>query len=143
MIGTALTALSGVDIWRSRHRVIGTSARRLAETTGTSWATTIRPTFHVADPSQAVLDKDDQSDCAFIQAVCNDFNGANIPVDGVWGSATQTAWGNLNDAWNFNQGGCKVFEEHSSTAIWCNHVMANGFADTNANNNVYVDTSGC
>ena len=71
-----------------------------------------------------ILDKQDQSDVFFIQAVRNNFNGAEIGTpDGMWGDHTQTARINLNQAWNFNLQACQVFVEQWATAESLNHVM--------------------
>ena len=44
-----------------------------------------------------------KSDTLFIQAVCNDFNGAELVVDGVWGPKTRTAFDALLSARSLRQ----------------------------------------
>jgi len=91
--------------------------------------------LHVSSHFQTtniVLDKDSCPDTLFIQAVCNNFNSAGLgQPDGAWGSATQTAWENIQAAWNWGSCG-NPFQSHGAYEKWLHRVAYAGFADISA-----------
>jgi len=91
--------------------------------------------IHIDDHTTPVLDKSSKSDTGFVQAVCNNFNGAGLTVDGVWGTSTQEAWRALNKKWGY--GGCDPFSSQLAYSDWCRFVMAHGFRDVGASAAVY------
>jgi len=91
--------------------------------------------IHVDTHATPILDKGSVSDTGFVQAVCNNFNGAGLAVDGRWGSSTQAAFRDLNDTWGY--GGCDPFSSRGAYADWLNFVMAHGFADAPASDAVF------
>lgn len=91
--------------------------------------------IHVDDHTAPILDKSSASDTGFVQAVCNNFNGAGLTVDGAWGTSTQDAWRDLNQTWGYV--GCDPFSSRSAYGDWCNFVMAHGFRDAGAASAVY------
>lgn len=81
--------------------------------------------------SDIVLDKGACSDTVFIQAVCNNFNGAGLTIDGDWGPLTQAAWDDINNAWGW--GGCgSPFSSHTAYEKWLHRVVYAGFSDVGA-----------
>lgn len=98
--------------------------------------------IHVDDARAPVLDKNHESDVVFVQAVCNNFNGAGLTIDGDWGPATQEAWRDLNNAWRYDTRTCDPFTTVSGYRQWLNYVMAHGFADAAARDAIYT-TSEC
>jgi hypothetical protein len=91
--------------------------------------------IHVDTHTTPVLSKSSVADTVFVQAVCNNFNFAGLTIDGSWGTATQDAWRDLNDAWGY--GGCDPFTDEVAYGDWCHFVMAHGFADAPASAAVY------
>lgn len=91
--------------------------------------------IHIDDHTAPILDRSSTSDTVFVQAVCNHFNGAGLPIDGVWGTSTQEAWRDLNRTWGY--GGCDPFSSRSAYGDWLNFVMAHGFRDVSASAAVY------
>jgi len=94
--------------------------------------------IHVEDDRDPVLSKVSASDTVFVQAVCNSFNSAGLAIDGDWGSATQAAWQDLNDAWRYDTSTCDPFTSVSAYRQWLNYVMAHGFADAKAADAIYT-----
>jgi hypothetical protein len=87
---------------------------------------------HFATPD-IVLDKNSCPDTLFIQAVCNNFDGAGLSIDGGWGPATDNAWDHINNVWNWGGGGCgNVFQNHDAYSKWLHRVVYAGFSDVNA-----------
>ncbi len=116
---------------RRRYLAVDASCRRYFRYTLDGWYNADHTNhIHVDDHSQPVFSKDSVSDVGFIQAVCNNFDGAGLPADGQWGPKTQDAWHSLNAAWGYN--GCDPFSNRVTTAEWCDFVMAHGFADVSA-----------
>lgn len=92
--------------------------------------------IHVAShftTNNIVLDKDSCPDTLFIQAVCNNFDGAGLSVDGNWGPATDNAWDHINNVWDWGGGGCgNVFQNHDAYEKWLHRVVLAGFEDVGA-----------
>jgi hypothetical protein len=113
---------------RRRYIAVDASCRRYFKYTLDGWYNPDHTNhIHVDLHTVPVFSKDSISDTGFIQAVCNNFDGAGLEIDGVWGPKTQDAWRDVNDAWRYN--GCDPFSNEVATAEWCNFVMAHGFAD--------------
>jgi hypothetical protein len=91
--------------------------------------------IHIDDHTAPILDRGSASDTGFVQAVCNNFNGAGLAVDGSWGPATQAAWRDLNQTWGYV--GCDPFSSRGAYGDWLNFVMAHGFSDSTAAAAVY------
>ncbi|MCZ2525025.1 hypothetical protein GQS52_24155 [Streptomyces sp. SCUT-3] len=74
-----------------------------------------------------LCEKGSSSDTRFVQAMCNNFMGAGLAVDGVWGSNTQT-W--------FNRAKTRLSIEgdpHTDLTAWRNmlaRISRHGFSDT-------------
>lgn len=121
---------------RRRYLAVDASCRRFFKYTLDGWYNADhRNHIHADNHTAPILSRSSVSDTGFVQAVCNNFSGAGLNVDGSWGSATQNAWQDLNDAWGYN--GCDPFANEVSYAEWCNFVMAHGFADASASDRVY------
>jgi hypothetical protein len=85
--------------------------------------------IHVEDHATSVLDKSKIADVSFVQAVCNNFNGAGLKIDGVWGPATRDAFRAINNAWSFSANTCDPETSSSAWFEWNNLVMKHGFSD--------------
>jgi hypothetical protein len=119
---------------RRRYLAVDGSLRRTFQWTLDRWYNAehqnhIHASAHFDSP---VLHKSATSDTVFVQAVCNNFNGAGLSVDGVWGSQTQSAWNAINNKWGYNTSVCNPENSTSAWAEWCNQVMRHGFADAGA-----------
>jgi hypothetical protein len=113
---------------RRRYLAVDACCRRFFKYTLDGWYNAQHENhIHIDDHTVPILSKSSTSDTGFVQAVCNNFNGAGLQVDGVWGAATQTAWKKLNETWGY--GGFDPFNSEAAYAEWCNFVMAHGFAD--------------
>ncbi|HET9311484.1 MAG TPA: extensin family protein [Actinomycetota bacterium] len=127
---------SGTRRVRRRYLAVDASCRKFFKYTLDGWYNAQHTNhIHVDGHTRPVFDKQSVSDVGFIQAVCNNFDGAGVTVDGSWGPRTQRAWDATNDAWGFN--GCNPFASEVAAAEWCNFVMAHGFADEGASASVY------
>jgi hypothetical protein len=116
---------------RRRYLAVDACCRRYFKYTLDGWYNAQHANhIHVDDHTVPILDRGSVSDTGFVQAVCNNFNGAGLKVDGVWGTATQEAFQELNRTWGY--GGCDPFSSEVAYAEWCNFVMAHGFADKSA-----------
>lgn len=100
--------------------------------------------IHVAShfaTNNIVLDRDSCPDTLFVQAVCNNFDGAGLAVDGAWGPATEGAWDHINNVWGW--GGCgSPFMSHDAYEKWLHRVVYAGFGDIGAAG-VPVNLDGC
>ncbi|HEY6567853.1 MAG TPA: extensin family protein [Actinomycetota bacterium] len=113
---------------RRRYLAVDASCRRYFKYTLDGWYNPDHTNhIHVDLHTTPVFSKESLSDVGFIQAVCNNFNGAGLTIDGTWGPRTKDAWRDVNDQWGYN--GCEPFSNEVATAEWCNFVMAHGFAD--------------
>lgn len=88
--------------------------------------------IHMEDHAAPVLNKSSTSDAGFVQAVCNNFNGASIPIDGDWGPLTTDAWQAINQEWDYKVNVCNPENSASAWTQWQNLVMKHGFADKTA-----------
>lgn len=121
---------------RRRYLAVDASCRRFFKYTLDGWYNADhRNHIHVDDHTRPILSRSSTADTGFVQAVCNNFSGAGLSIDGSWGNATQDAWRALNDAWGY--GGCDPFSSETAYAEWCNFVMAHGFSDSPASAAVY------
>jgi hypothetical protein len=66
------------------------------------------------------------SDTFFVQAVCNEFMGAGLAVDGIWGPLTQAAFDESRRRLGTTSG--NPHTTPSVYATWLNAVSARGFA---------------
>ena len=100
--------------------------------------------IHVAShftTNNIILDRESCPDALFVQAVCNNFNGAGLTIDGSWGNATENAWDDINSAWDW--GGCgNPFQNHSTYEKWLHRVAYAGFKDVTASD-VPAGLDGC
>jgi hypothetical protein len=92
----------------------------------------IHASAHYPVQSTIVLDKNSESDTVFVQAVCNNFDGGGLVIDGIWGNATDSAFNDINLAWDFSVAACDPFTSHDAYVDWLHRVMAAGFADVGA-----------
>jgi hypothetical protein len=121
---------------RRRYLAVDASCRKFFKYTLDGWYNAQHTNhIHVDAHTRPVFDKRSTSDAGFIQAVCNNLDGAGLTVDGSWGPRTQRAWDAINAAWGFN--GCNPFANEVATAEWCNFVMAHAFADEGASASIY------
>lgn len=121
---------------RRRYLAVDAACRKHFKYTLDGWYNTQHTNhIHVDDHTAPILDRASASDAGFVQAVCNNFNGAGLTVDGVWGASTQDAWRDLNQTWGYV--GCDPFSSRSAYGDWCNFVMAHGFRDAGATSAVY------
>lgn len=121
---------------RRRYLAVDASCRRFFKYTLDAWYNDQHENhIHVDDHAAPILSKASTSDTGFVQAVCNNFDGAGLVIDGLWGPATQGAWQDLNAVWGY--GGCDPFTSAAAYGEWCNFVMAHGFADVGASSAVY------
>ncbi|WP_186763487.1 extensin family protein [Lentzea tibetensis] len=70
--------------------------------------------------------KDSESDTKFVQAMCNNFRGAGLAIDGVWGPATQSAFNGAKSAL------AVTGDPHTSSAVWqgmLSKIAQKGFAN--------------
>ncbi len=123
---------------RRRYLAVDACCRRYFKYTLDGWYDAAHSGhIHVDNDRVPVLDKQSESDTKFVQAVCNNFNGAGLAIDGVWGQRTQDAWVALNRAWDYRLTKCDPFTTEVAYSDWCNYVMAHGFRDAGANSAVY------
>jgi hypothetical protein len=121
---------------RRRYLAVDASCRRYFKYTLDGWYNAQHANhIHVDTHTTPVLDRSSSSDTKFVQAVCNNFNGAGLTVDGSWGSTTERAWKQLNAAWGYQ--GCDPFSSQVAYSEWCNFVMAHGFKDVTASAAAY------
>ena len=121
---------------RRRYIAVDACCRRFFKYTLDGWYNAQHQNhIHIDNHTAPVMSKTSTSDTGFVQAVCNNFNGASVPIDGQWGPATQSAWQDLNNAWGY--GGCDPFTSEVAYTEWCNFVMAHGFADQGATAAIY------
>lgn len=119
---------------RRRYLAVDASLRRYFHWVLDGWFNTdhhthIHASLHHTTP---YLDKNARSDVVFVQAVCNNFNGAGLTIDGIWGSQTESAWRAINSAWGYDTSICDPTTNSSAWAEWCNQVMRHGFANVAA-----------
>jgi hypothetical protein len=79
-----------------------------------------------------VLSKESMSDTAFVQAVCINFNDADLVISGNWGGLTDAAFEDINAAWDYDVTKCDPFLSHNAYNDWLHRVMAAGFANKEA-----------
>jgi hypothetical protein len=122
---------------RRRYLAVDASLRKHFKWVLDGWydalhANHIHASAHYPLQSTIVLDKNSQSDTVFVQAVCNNFNGANLVIDGIWGPATGAAFNDINLDWDFSVAACDPFTSHDAYVDWLHRVMIAGFADISA-----------
>lgn len=61
-------------------------------------------------PSRCV--KSSSSDCKFVQAICNNFVGTSMPIDGAWGSQTQSGFNTTMSRLNVSG------NPHTDNMVW-------------------------
>jgi hypothetical protein len=127
---------AGSTSQRRRYLAVDASLRRFFKWTLDAWYNSahldhIHASSHYS-VSNIVLDKASISDTVFVQAVCNNFNGAGLKIDGAWGSLTDAAFAAINRAWNFDASRCNPFSSHGAYSNWLHRSIAAGFANTNA-----------
>lgn len=74
----------------------------------------------------AVCVKSSSSDTKFVQAMCNDFMGSGLAVDGIWGSLTQSAFNTAKSRLGVTG------DPHTSSSAWMgmlSGVAQDGFAN--------------
>jgi hypothetical protein len=124
---------SGDRTMRRRYLAIDAICRKYFRYTLDGWYNSDHYNhIHVDNDNAPVFSKSSESDTKFIQAVCNNFNGAGLTIDGVWGTNTQNAWSNINNAWSYNTSVCNAFSVAADTAEWCHQVARHGFDDVGA-----------
>ncbi|MFH0245541.1 extensin family protein [Streptomyces sp. HK10] len=72
-------------------------------------------------------EKGSRSDTVFVQAMCNNFMGAGLAVDGIWGPNTQTWFNRAKNRLGISG------DPHSEVAAWRNmlaRMARHGFSDT-------------
>ncbi|PWK88046.1 extensin-like protein [Lentzea atacamensis] len=72
--------------------------------------------------------KDSESDTKFVQAVCNNFRGSGLVIDGDWGTNTQNAFNGLKSALGVTG------DPHTSSSVWqgmLSKIATKGFANQN------------
>jgi hypothetical protein len=79
-----------------------------------------------------VLSKESVSDTVFVQAVCNNFNEADLKISGDWGGRTDAAFESINQAWDFQVSKCDPFQSHAAYNDWLHRVMVAGFGNKRA-----------
>jgi hypothetical protein len=70
--------------------------------------------------------KGSSSDCKFVQAMCNNFIGSNLVVDGDWGSLTQSAFNTAKSRLGITG------DPHTTSSVWMSMMWAvalKGFAN--------------
>jgi hypothetical protein len=70
--------------------------------------------------------KSSESDTKFVQAMCNNFRGSGLTVDGVWGPLTNSAFTSAKSALGVTG------DPHASTAAWqsmLSKIATKGFAN--------------
>ena len=103
----------------------------------------IHASNHFTNLDNVVLDRAASSDTFFVQAVCNNFNGAGLMVDGSWGSKTEAAWDNINNTWGWEPAKCgSPFQSHAAYEKWLHRVVYAGFSDVGASG-VPTGLDGC
>jgi len=71
-----------------------------------------------------VLDKTHMATVRFVQAACNNLNGASLDIDGLWGDLTTAAFTAANAAMCFN---VDVFTSSTAWKDWCSMIAKHGF----------------
>lgn len=71
------------------------------------------------------LDTSSESTVKFVQAVCNNFNGASLTINGNW-SQTQAAFNSANSAMGFTP---NALTSSTAWAEWCAMIAKHGFRD--------------
>jgi Extensin-like protein C-terminus len=72
--------------------------------------------------------KGSESDTKFVQAVCNNFRGAGLVIDGDWGTNTQNAFNSLKSKLGVTG------DPHTSSSVWqgmLSKIATKGFANQN------------
>lgn len=70
--------------------------------------------------------KSSESDTKFVQAMCNNFMGSGLVVDGIWGSLTQSAFNTAKSRLGVTG------DPHASSSVWMSMlsgVASDGFAN--------------
>lgn len=147
--GVAFNACSGAHgssnrTIRRRYLAVDATMRRFFKWTLDGWFDAahhdhIHASTHFGI-SNVVLDRNAKSDTVFVQAVCNNFNGAGLVIDGDWGPLTEAAFDDINRAWDFSVGKCNPFNSHSAYVNWLHRPIAAGFADVGAGGANIVDS---
>lgn len=134
----------GTSTQKRRYLAVDASLRKYFKWTLDGWYNAAHADhFHASShyaTSRIVLARASFSDTAFVQAVCNNFNDAGLEINGVWGSKTETAFTNINSAWNFSTFRCSPFISHSAYTNWLHRVIAAGFANIDASDVDVDDT---
>lgn len=118
---------------RRRYLAVDACCRRHFKYTLDGWYNSDHHNhIHIDNHTVPVLSRQSESDTKFVQAVCNNFNGAGLAVDGDWGPLTENAFDNINREWGYSIANCNPFNDQSHYAEWCNQVMRHGFDDVTA-----------
>lgn len=110
-----------------RRRYLGVNAICLKyfKNTLNGWTSGHSNHIHIDDSlTVGVLDKTHKATVRFVQAACNNLNGANLTIDGLWGSQTSAAFSAANLAMCFN---ADVFTSSARWKDWCSMIAKHGF----------------
>jgi hypothetical protein len=119
---------SGTQAIRRRYLAVDASCRRRFRYVLDGWYNAAHGDHIHADfgdlPPRCV--KGSSSDCKFVQAMCNNFIGSNLVVDGDWGSLTQSAFNTAKSRLGITG------DPHTTSSVWMSMMWAvalKGFAN--------------
>ena len=117
---------------RRRYLAVDGCCRRYFKYTLDGWYNASHHNhIHIDNHTVPIMSRDSESDTKFVQAVCNNFNGAGLAIDGAWGPNTQDAFEKINREWGYPRE-CNPANNHNDWVEWCNQVMRHGFNDATA-----------
>lgn len=119
---------SGTQSVRRRYLAVDASCRRRFRYVLDGWYNSAHADHIHADfgdlPPRCV--KAASSDCKFVQAMCNNFIGSNLVVDGDWGPLTQSAFDTAKSRLGVTG------DPHTTSSVWMSMMWAvatHGFAN--------------
>lgn len=122
---------SGTRSVRRRYLAVDATCRRYFKYTLDGWYNSAHANhIHFDDHTQTVLSKSSRSDTVFVQAVCNNFNGAGLVIDGDWGPLTQGAFNDINREMNYKNK--DPFTKAADYRVWLGLIQRHGFKNVSA-----------
>lgn len=124
--------LSGDRTRRRRYLAVDASVRRYFKFTLDGWFDDAHKNhIHMDTHTTPLFNRGHTSDVKFVQAVCNNFNGAGLAIDGSWGPSCQDAFEKINREWGYPES-CSPSNNEGHWREWCAQVMRHGFKDVTA-----------
>lgn len=118
--------------WQRHYLAVVASLRRHFGTVLTCWYNTAHYDHIHFDSGTSVgpINSGLKSDTTLVQAACKYLNGANITIDGVWGSGTNAAYANLLRAFDMYCYNPRGNTDHAK--LFLEYVMLHGFGSYTA-----------